>query len=104
MIADNVGIGVLKAAAECEKGGEQHGVGDLAFCRPVVSLHESSFLSLMQSCLHSKSIEAFCPYCKRSAAICDECTDEAEKALIPGILQGDFAEMLDIFGFDKYKS
>ena len=104
MIADSIGIGVLKAAAERKKGGEQHGVGDLAFCRPLVSLHESSFLSQMQSCLHSKSIEAFCPYCKRSAAICDECTDEAEKALIPGILQGNFAEMLDIFGFDKYKS
>ena len=49
MIADNIGIGILKAAAEREKGGEQHGVGDLALCRFVVSLHESSFLSQMQS-------------------------------------------------------
>lgn len=54
--------------------------------------------------LHSKSIEAFCRYCKRSAAIYRESTEEAEKALIPVILQGNFAEMLDIFDFDKYKS
>ena len=44
MIADNVGIGVLKAAAECEKGGEQHGVGDLTPGGSRVVLHEESFL------------------------------------------------------------
>ena len=44
MIADDVGIGVLKAAAECEKGGEQHGVGDLTPGGSRVVLHEKSFL------------------------------------------------------------